>query len=98
MIYVGCVLNIARPGEKFKQKQRTSRRGSTDTVDISTMESMPDGDDTNRELANTSSGVLGRFGAKACVTAKMDRKANVDGEVSTPLTLKTPRECAHLVK
>lgn len=102
MIYVCCVLNIVRPGEKFKQKQRASRRGSTDTVDISTMESMPgDGDDTNRESgtsANTSSGVLNRFGAKACVAAKMDRKANVDGEVSTPLTLKTPRECAHLVK
>ena len=96
------MLIVVRPGEKFKQKQRSSRRGSADTVDISTMESMPaDGDDAKLESgasASTSSCVLNRFGAKACVAAKMDRKANASDDMSTPLTLKTPRECAHLVK
>ena len=87
-----------RPGEQFKTKKATTRRGQAPAClePLAADEMEPangNGDATEPTEADPST----KVGAAACVQVKLNRRKAATCDVSQPLVLRTPKDARHLV-
>ncbi len=87
---------MVRPGEKFKQKPAKRKGGGESLQMEATAEAFDQIHDDGDGEGSSSAGKA--FGGAGCVTQRLKRVSSVDGALSTPLVLKTPRDASHLVK